>query len=130
MTLLELFRFQFDTFSDISDADINTALDISSENRLSGSKTRGDVSQCLYAAYLLSVRRRDRADAEHSSINGYGVQSMRLGDESRTFISGSNRADELLDPSGYLARYKEMQKEGGLFIASVGSGRGCRNAGW
>lgn len=130
MTLLEYFRFQFPTFGDLVDADINTALDISSEHRLSGSKSRGDLSQCLYAAYLLSVRRRDQADAEHTSQFGFGVKSMRLADETRSYNAGNERSLELLDPSGYLARYREMQKEGGLFIASVGSGRGCRNAGW
>lgn len=130
MTLLEYFRFQFPTFGDLVDADINTALEISAEHRLSGTKSRGDMSQCIYAAYLLSMRRRDQAESEHTSVNGYGVTSTRLGDESRNFVAGSNRTEELLDPSGYLARYRNMQKEGGIFIASVGSGRGCNRGGW
>ena len=125
MTLLEYFRFQFPTFGDDVDADIKQALEIAQDHRLSGKKQRGDMSQCLYAAYLLSLRKRDIAELQHGESNGYGVQSTRLGDESRTFITGSNRTDELLDPLGYLARYRDMQKEGGIFLAAVGSGRRC-----
>ena len=129
MTLLEYFRFQFTNLSGEPDADVNQALEIAKDHRLSGKKQRGDMSQCLYAAYLLSLRKRDIAESSHSETNGYGVQSTRLGDESRTFISGSNRTDELLDPSGYLARYRDMQKEGGAFLAAVGRNRGC-GYGW
>lgn len=132
MELIERFRFQFPALSSVPDSEVNTALEIAGEHRLSGSKSRGDISQCIYAAYLLSLRKRDQADSEHSEQFGFGVKSMRMADETRTYNAGGDRASDLLDPSGYLARYRDMQKEGGIFIASIGGGRlrGCRDAEW
>ena len=129
MTLLEYFRFQFPTFGDDVDADVNQALEIAKDHRLSGKKQRGDMSQCLYAAYLLSLRKRDIAESSHVEQYGVGATSNRLGDEARQFVSGSSRSEDLLDPAGYLARYRDMQKEGGVFLAAVGRNRGC-GYGW
>lgn len=117
MELKEYFRFQFPAFQSVSDEDVKTSIKVAKDHRLGGSKQRGDMSQCLYAAYLLSLRQKD---VQESSRPEFGAQSIRLGEETRTYVTGSDRSQDLLDPMGYLARYTGMKKEGSVFLATLG----------
>lgn len=120
MQLIEMFRFKFPVFRDVSDADVQTAIDMSKGYRLSGRKDRGDDSQILYAAYIISSREYDQKFASHDESLGVGIRSGMLGDETRTFVTGNERASSMRDPMGFYARYEAMKGENRVFIATAG----------